>query len=356
MIKGDFRDLKGDYLIFRADSSSYIGNGHVMRCLALAQAWQDAGGYALFLMAMEAPTLEAWLKREKIEVIPISAPPGSRKDAIQTSKFTKEMGAPWLVLDGYHFDENYQKWIKESGQKLFVIDDIAQSTHYYADVILNQNLHADALDYYCEPYTKLLLGTRYVLLRREFLKWQCWKRKYSKVASRLLISMGGTDPENVTYKVIQALQKVEIKGLEAKVAVGGSNPHHEKLQLAIRNSRFPISLEENVTKMDELMAWADMAISAGGSTCWELAFMALPNLILIWTDNQQSIAARLETAGAALNLGWHENVSFTDIAQAVKKLLSSVELRAKMAQSGRAMVNGKGVSRVMTTLARIKKT
>ena len=343
-------------LFIRADASEKIGIGHLMRCLALGQAWKDAGGKVIFITVCQTEGLLQHLKAENFEIILIPDKHPNPSDWRSTKNIINNYANTWVVLDGYHFDTSYQKRIKDLEHRLLVVDDMAHLKHYYADIMLNQNLYAHELNYCCEPYTKLFLGTKYVLLRREFLKWQGWKRKISKIASKLLISMGGTDPENVTYKVIQALQKVEIKGLEAKVAVGGSNPHHEKLQLAIRNSRFPISLEENVTKMDELMAWADMAISAGGSTCWELAFMALPNLILIWTDNQQSIAARLETAGAALNLGWHENVSFTDIAQAVKKLLSSVELRAKMAQSGRAMVNGKGVSRVMTTLARIKKT
>jgi UDP-2,4-diacetamido-2,4,6-trideoxy-beta-L-altropyranose hydrolase len=324
-----------------------------MRCLALAQAWQDAGGRVVFLMAMETPALEARLRSEGMEVIHLPVQPGSTDDAIRTADFAHQVGADWVVVDGYHFGADYQRIIKDSGLRLLFIDDNGHAGHYSADLVLNQNIHAhEGLYPNREPYTRLLLGTRYVLLRREFLKWRGWKREIPEVARKVLVTMGGSDPDNVTLKVVQALQQVDMDGLEATVVVGGSNPHYEELQSAVQDSRFPIRLESNVVDMPELMAWADVAVSAGGSTSWELAFMGVPTLVLILASNQRPIAECLDAVGVAINLGWYADVSPKEMAQVVMQLLKAPRTRAEMSQRGRRLVDGVGSDRVLQALQR----
>jgi UDP-2,4-diacetamido-2,4,6-trideoxy-beta-L-altropyranose hydrolase len=335
-------------LLIRTDASVQIGTGHLMRCLALSQAWQDAGGKVVFLMATKAPALEARLQSEGMKIVHLSVQPGSIDDAIQTSCYAHQVEADWIVVDGYHFGTNYQRIIKNQKCRLLLIDDLGNFEYYYADLILNQNIYAhEELYGNREPYTQLLLGTRYALLRREFLKWRGWRREIPEVARRVLVTMGGSDPDNVTLKVIQALQQVDVDGLEAIVVVGGSNPNHEELQAAVQDSRFPIRLESNVTDMPELMAWADVAVSAGGSTCWELAFMGVPALVTILASNQYPIAESLNAIGCAVNLGWYEDVSPTETAQALTQLLRAPGTRAEMSKHGRQLVDGDGVDRAL---------
>ena len=343
--------LEGRPLFIRADASDQIGTGHMMRCLALAQAWQDAGGQVVFAMAMKDPVIEARLRAEDMGVVYLPARPGSADDTTQTTALAQQESAAWVVVDGYHFGAECQQMIKDSGLNLLFIDDNGHAEHYYADLVLNQNISASAGLYANrEPYTRLLLGTRYVLLRREFLRWQGWKREIPVVARKVLVTLGGADPDNVTLKVVRALDQVAVDGLEAVVVVGGSNPHYEQLQSAIRNSPFAIRLERNVTNMPELMAWADVAVTAGGSTCWELACMGLPNLVLVLADNQRSIAERLDAAGVAVNLGWYENLSPVKVAQALAQLMVAAGRRADMARYGRELVDCGGSDRVLTQL------
>lgn len=339
--------MKAEKLVIRADASTQIGTGHVMRCLALAQAWYDRGGQAIFIMATEAPALAARLKSEGIEVLHLAVQQGSVDDAVQTSKIAQQMNTSWVIVDGYHFGSDYQRIIKDSGKRLLFIDDNRHADHYYADIVLNQNLHADENLYVNrEPYTKLLLGTRYVLLRREFLKKQGWKRKIGEVARKILATLGGGDSDNVTLKVIHALQQVRVDSLEVVVVIGGSNPHLEELQSSIHNSPLTIRLEHNVTSMSELMAWADVAISSASTTAWELAFMGLPILALVLADNQRPIAELLSIRKVAVNLGWHKNISVSKITQALTELLLMVEKRSEMSSRGQRLVDGHGVSRV----------
>lgn len=338
-------------LLFRVDASTEIGTGHVMRCMALAQACLDAGKMGIFVMAKEAPALESRIKSQGMEVIHLSVSSGSTEDAKETASIAKNSGASWVVVDGYDFGAEYQRIIKDSGMNLLFVDDYGHTNHYYADIVLNQNVYASE-DLYAnrEPNTELLLGSDYMLLRQEFWQWQGWRRETPTIAHKVLVTMGGSDPDNVTLKVIQALQQVEVEGLEAVVVAGASNPHDEQLQLAIQDLRFPIRLEKNVTNMPDLMAWADVAISAGGSTSWELAFMGVPSIILIVAAHQQSSVETLSKMGVFINLGWYEDVSPTEIADALAKFLVEAKNRSQMAQIGQQLVDGKGASRVLSQI------
>ncbi|WP_424096618.1 UDP-2,4-diacetamido-2,4,6-trideoxy-beta-L-altropyranose hydrolase [Moorena producens] len=341
-------------LVIRADASPKIGTGHVMRCLALAQAWLEAGGQVTLLMGTAAPTLEARLQAEGIQVAHVSVSPGSGEDAEQTIAQAKALGATWVVVDGYHFGADYQRVIKEAGLRLLFIDDYGHAAHYWADLVLNQNVYAhEGLYPKRESYTQLLLGTQYTLLRKEFWPWQGWQRQIPTVARKVLVTLGGADPDNVTLKVIQALQQVKVEGLEAVVVVGGSNPHYEQLQAAVHDSGAAITLKYNVKNMPELMAWADVGISGGGSTTWEMAFMGTPNLVITLTDSQKMSVKNLHSIQVCIDLGWHENVSRVQIAESLKQLILTRNLRIILIEKGHSLIDGKGSSIVVDKIIHI---
>lgn len=338
-------------ILIRTDASPKIGTGHLMRCLALAQAHQEIGGSTIFAMARKPPALVERLKLEGMEIAQLSVVPGSPEDAQTTASLAQELGCNRVVVDGYHFGAEYQKILKNSSLILLFIDDYRSANHYYANWVLNQNIHASETLYQNrESCTQLLLGTRYTLLRREFLQWQGWQREIAPKASKILVTLGGGDPDNVTNKVIQALQQIGSEMLEVIIVVGGANPHYEQLQFYCQALRFLVRFVRNATDMPELMAWADIVITAGGSTCWELAFMGLPSLILIVAENQRAIAQRLGEMEVGMNLGWHENISTKDIASAIVQLLEKACVRTKMSQLGRELVDGKGAFRVLSNL------
>jgi len=337
-------------LIIRADANTHIGTGHLMRCLALAQAWKDSGGEVAFITACDSTGLLQRLSDEGFQIVTLKRSYPDPADWEVTSQALAAHPNAWMVLDGYHFDPAYQRRIKEAGHQLLVIDDMAHLAHYYADIVLNQNLHAAQLHYFCESYTQFFLGTQYVLLRREFLKWEGWQRETPEVARKVLVTLGGGDPENQTLKVIRALQEVNVDGLEAVVVVGPSNPHLRELQSAIRNPQSAIRLVQNVTNMPELMAWADVAISAGGSTCWEMAFMRLPTVLLVLAENQRFVAEQMGATGAALDLGWHKDLTPDKIAQSITGLLTDLQKRLQMARHSRELVDGEGSDRVLMRL------
>jgi len=339
---------KEKHLVIRADASTQIGAGHLMRCLALAQAWKDAGGRVTFITACQGEGLLQRLREEEFGLYTLACPYPDSRDWEYTQNVLSASPDAWVVLDGYHFDEVYQQQVKNSGHKLLVIDDMAHLKHYHADIVLNQNLPAEQLQYSGEPYTHLLLGTRYVLLRREFLAWRDWQREVPQIARKVLVTLGGGDPENHTLKVIQALKKVEIPGLEVTAVIGASNPHVRALESAAKQSPIPIRLIQNARNMPELMAWADVAVASAGTTLWELLFLGMPSLILILADNQSPVAEQIESQEMGRNLGWAKNVSVELLAEAIILLLNDFNWRAKMSENASQVVDGYGVQKVVS--------
>ena len=337
--------------MIRADASAQIGTGHLMRCIALAQAWRRAGGGVWFVCCEIPLALENRLRAERFGLRKLQVERGSKEDAVRAVAMAQELGAMWVVADGYCFCVDYQLSIKEAGLRLLVIDDYGHTDHYHADLVLNQNLSARAELYAGrDAYTRLLLGTRYVMLREEFLEYRGGRRDIPLVARKVLMTLGGSDPDNVTGKVVEALRGLNV---EARIVVGGTNPHIERLRAGIGNLKNS-ELIVDATNMPELMVWADIAVAAGGSTCWELAFVGLPSLVLVLGEDQSKIATALQKHGVAENLGWAYQVSEERIQQTLEGLLTDANRRREMSASGRRMVDGAGAQRVAEALREIE--
>lgn len=338
-------------LLIRADASISTGTGHVMRCLALAQAWQDAGGRAMFATAGTPPAIQARLAAESCEEFSITAGPGTSSGASQTIALAREHKADWIVVDGYQFDADYQRLLKAAGCKVLFIDDHGHSSHYCADLVLDQNVHGPASAYAeRSPNTRLLLGARYILLRREFAKWLEWERPVGSTGRKILISMGGSDPYNLTAHALQALDGTEMENLEITVVVGGSNPHGAKLERAAEASKNPIRLVRDARQMPEILAGADVAMIAGGGTLWEALFMQCAVFSYARGAVQKAVVDGLERDGLVVNLGDGTDAVSEVAIQTLRQVLGSQEWRERLSRKGRALVDGRGSRRVADIL------
>lgn len=349
-------------MVFRVDADSRIGIGHFMRCLALAQSYKDRGGQAVFAVASLKPALEEGLRVEGLEFhfLDSNENPsgkesieefiGSSNDAAQTAQLAKQVGALWIVADGYQFKAKYQKSIKDANFWLLLLDDVGHSEHYFADLVLNQNISADADLYWNrESHTRLLLGNSYTLLRREFQKWRGWERQIPPVAHKILVTLGGADVGNVTLQVLQAFESLKNEAFEIRVVIGAANPYVQELRFVANalGPRLSIQFVENAMDMAELMAWADLAISAAGSTLWEMAFMGLPNLLFVTAANQKASARILQEKGVATILNTHEKLYSAEISGSIRDFANNFNLRQAISQKCKVLVDGEGVMRVL---------
>jgi UDP-2,4-diacetamido-2,4,6-trideoxy-beta-L-altropyranose hydrolase len=334
-------------LLIRADASATIGNGHVMRCLALAQGWQDSGGQAVLAAAELPGALEKRLLAEEIEVARLQAVAGSGQDAAALARLALQRKAAWVVLDGERFGSAYAGALKQQGLKILWLDDFGSARVPEADLILNQNLGISSDAYaWCRDDARLLLGTEYVSLRREFRQAKP-KATVADVARRMLVTFGGSDPDCLTERVLQAIAE-NPAGVEVTAVVGSSNPRLPDLRRLAGS--LGVTLLSDPANVPELMVNSDLAVVCAGGTLWELLYCGCAVLSYSRNSVQASVIAQLAEAGAVVDLGPVAAFAPAKLCAAIGQVGQSVVMREKMRAAGRRTVDGHGVRRVIRAL------
>jgi UDP-2,4-diacetamido-2,4,6-trideoxy-beta-L-altropyranose hydrolase len=331
-------------LLVRADAGQDIGLGHVMRTLALAAAWQARGGEVVCVTTDTLPTVaERWHQMgATVVLLPATATTDPQAAAWQAAM--QAQPDAWIILDGYGFGPDYQRATRTAGARVLVIDDHAHHPHYEADLLLNPN--PDATErHYAGTLGPRLLGPAYAPLRPEILPRRRPYRGGLRVG-RLLITMGGADPRGLTGRVLAALSATPWVG-EVVVIVGAACRDLPTIRAAAAERAATVVVDP--PDIGAWFAWADAAVTAAGSTCWELAYVGVPALLVVAADNQAGIAAGLVQTGAAVSAGWHETLAVPDLARALADFLTSPGL-GHMAAAGQALVDGRGAERVVAAM------
>ena len=349
-------------LLLRADATSTVGMGHIMRCKALAQSWIKHGGSTFFISKCHSHQIVKRVESDGSTIVPIENTYPNSNDLILTLGFIAKCKTNnptanmWMVIDGYEFDALYQKEIQQTGVKVLVIDDYHHLPEYAFDILLNQNIGAETLGYNGSIGQECLLGTKYVLLRQEFLQYEGFRNtriKSRENVQNILITLGGADKDNVSLDIIRYLREVNLTHLNVKIIVGPANPNLSALKAELKDSLSGYEIISSSENMPELMNWADVAVSAAGSTCWELAYMGVPSAIIILADNQEIIAEGLEKAGAAVNLGRSKDLNTAKFKNGFLSILNSKSFRMELIQNQRKLVDGFGADRVTIRMNRI---
>lgn len=294
-----------------------------MRCLALAQAWQDAGGVATLACAELPASLAERLAREKIEVRHLDVAVASAADATLTARLADSLSAAWIVVDGYRFSPAFLEHVRASRRPVLSVDDMAHLDRYPVDLVLNQNLSARRELYRGKllPESGLLLGPRHSLLRREFRRVRLAREPLVARPRRVLVTLGGSDAENHTAAILERLAK-RAPSMAVTVLAGAANPHVDALRALAGRMPFPCDVRVNVENVAELMAHADAAITAGGSTVWELAALQLPALIGAISEDQRTIGPALRHI-PSFRAWTIENLLEQDLPAEIESLLAA---------------------------------
>jgi len=333
-------------LLIRADASLAIGTGHVMRCVALAQAWQDAGGTVCFAAAEMPDALSSRLIAEGVSLNRIYASPGGPEDASVTCAQARQVGADWVVIDGDRFGSDFLETVRAAGFCVLLIDDFAAREYFPVDLIVNPNLDDDEGPYRKRGATaRLLMGPSYVLLRREFRE-RLTKREIRQAGNRVLVTLGGSDPENLTSKIVDAL--AYCSGLEVTVVVGAAYEKANELQELKTNN---VRVLFNPPNMAQVMRDSDQAIIAAGGTLWELLFMGCA--VLSYSRNlvQTRVAEALSQRGVLVDMGETRNFDKGALTLSVKEMVDSHLRREYMTNLAQTLVDGGGTKRVVAAAA-----
>lgn len=292
------------------DAGPAVGGGHVMRCLTLAGALAANGAEVAF---RDGPEVAA--------VLDAFAPPGIGRSSVGQGGFDV------VVVDHYRLSLAEEGALARSGAHLVALEDLGRP-HPAADLVIDPG----ALD-----------GPGYQLVRPEFaaLRDVALSRR-GGAAERVLVSLGLTDVGGVTGRVVEALLPAA-DDLLFDVVVGAGATSFVALQALADQGR--IGLHVQTPHMAELIAEADIAIGAGGSSLWERACLGLPAVTLVLADNQRDLSMKLDEAGATLAIDARWPGFETRLVAAFHRLVADDALRLAVTQLSSQLCDGRGAGR-----------
>jgi UDP-2,4-diacetamido-2,4,6-trideoxy-beta-L-altropyranose hydrolase len=336
-------------IVIRTDASREIGTGHVFRCLSLAERLRNRGHDVDFACREFPGDLIGTIREKGYGVLRIprraaeTAAVGGGGPAHWTgvdweadadacvALFSSRAEADLLVVDHYALDRRWEEKIRPRVRAILVIDDLADRPHD-CDGLLDQNFFEDPASRYAglvPPRCRTFLGPRYALLRPEFIEERKTLRTRDGVVRRIFAFFGGVDPTGETGKFLRAMGRVGRPDIALDVVAGSSNPRRDLLEKAC--SGLPSAcFRSGVDRMAPLMAKADLAVGAGGTTMWERCYLGLPCLAMILAENQEKPLRAAAAAGAVRNLGWNHRLSEADLGEAIDSALGDAAALREM--------------------------
>ncbi len=354
-------------IAFRVDASLEIGSGHLMRCLTLADALSQAGhtchfvsradeggfgGHAFHGLTYESeggygahpkpPAHAAWLGGNW------------QDDAAATAEILATISPDWLVVDHYALDREWESAALPAGTKLMVIDDLADRAHM-CNILLDQNLGRQGHDYdeLVPDSCTRLIGPKFALLRPEFPRFRqrSLARRKNAPLAHILITMGGVDKDDVTSRVLEVLARCNLpEAAHITVVMGKNAPALVGVQAKASRMPCPTRVLVSIDNMAEIMASADLAIGAAGSTSWERGCLGLPTLMLTIADNQKEAALALESSGSAILLGDTRETGWENKLGSVLPQLG-VSTLASLAANAFKLTHGTGSALVLAKMS-----
>ncbi|MDK9723668.1 MAG: UDP-2,4-diacetamido-2,4,6-trideoxy-beta-L-altropyranose hydrolase [Sterolibacteriaceae bacterium MAG5] len=348
----------------RADASTWIGSGHVVRCTTLARELLRLGAEVVFICREMPGDRCDWLAKQGFSVLRLSPVTkclevasgrgyegwlglsiGEDASEVVAALATYGSQFDWLVVDHYALDMAWEKILRPSCRSILAIDDLADRQHE-CDLLLDQNLVGDGNDRYLgkvPPVCKQMLGPRFALLQPDYVHWRKEIKPRTGPVRQLFVYFGDADLANLTLQALKALETINSADLSVDVAIGLSNPHREELtEYAAKSSN--VVLHIGLRSLAPLMAKADLALGAAGTAVWERCCLGLPSLVVTVADNQIPIARELHRRRLARWLGNADDVDVMAIARALSGALNGE--MAGVSSRCMELVDGWGAQRV----------
>lgn len=327
-------------IVFRADGSSQIGMGHVMRCLAMRQMLPE-GINVRFAVYQPDLALEQLLQQSGVAI--------HQLDSQKSLDFAN--GFDTAVIDGYWFDADYVKELKRSVRRVVQIDDLC-GEHFYSDIVIN---HAMGVDYSKSQFhnrCKLLTGSSYALLRKEFLLRSKRVVEY-QVPKRVTINMGGADPLNLTAKLLEALVNTQYSIEHINVLIGGAYKSRNTLERLIETtSRVKVKLYESLDAAGivNLFEQTDLLLCASSTIVYEAAAISVPIGCFLTADNQSNMYKGLVEGQYVMGLGDLRRLDNEQLRTDIESVLHNFSEVSKRVLLQKQLIDGKSGERIREEL------
>ena len=343
---------------FRTDGNSHIATGHLVRCLSIADACFSLGMKVCFLVSdQESKALLQSFDpacRFPVRILETAVYDDLEKELPEVLGMLNEAGQAEQIffLDSYYVTEHYLSAVRTVA-KVAYLDDL-QLFDYPVDLLINYDVIPESRSAtYQAAYqnaARTLLGASYTPLRAQFTNLQPYCRDR---VSNILVTTGGSDPYHFCLRLIAAFRENSFLHLcQLHVVVGRLNEDKDKLYKLADELPF-LQLHENVSDMASLMTSCDLAVSAAGTTLYELCAAGVPSMSFCLADNQLTAAKAFDEAGAIPCAG--------DIRRSCDEVLGNVmnfvtymsenfKKRKAALETMRQLVDGKGAMRIAKAL------
>lgn len=343
------------HIYIRVDGNEIIATGHVMRCLSIAEQLRKEGAEVTFVVADDRPCALIEEKGFEADVLH-TIWNDLDKETEHICEYVEVNDVELLLLDSYFVTKEYLQNLSQR-TRIIYIDDLNQFIYPVHTVInygafVNQELYYTAYQAAGQK-THFLLGGAYVPLREEFM---LKPYKVQKFVQNVLITTGGTDQLNVAGHLLNTIiENRELMRLKYHVIAGCFNQNKEALQLLA--GKYPnIYIHENVVHMSDWMRRCDVAISAAGTTTYELCACGIPTVCLEIADNQEGAAIwekynYMQYAGNAYK---DMEACVDNCIKALCMYIDNFELREYRSDHMQTLVDGNGAKRIAKYIANIK--
>lgn len=324
---------------FRCDATPKVALGHLRRCLALAEALRRAGATAVFLCA-DDPAARATLAGAGFESVWLAHEVAVNDDLSATLAHLGSLRPALVMVDSYAADDGYLAALRGGAPLVGCFDDLGRGGSP-VDVVINGLPDAASHGYRAAVR---LLGPRYLILGPEY--WEPPPRTAAGTVREALVTMGGIDHYDLSSRLIRLFDET-LSEARLHVVIGPYYKNRTAIRKAAAAARLAVALHEAPPSLRPLMAEADLAVSAGGFTLYELAAMGVPTVGVALWDNQRANVEALGARGTLVPLHYAEGPGF-DVALrvAVTALAADRERRRSLAANGPRFIDGQGAPRV----------
>lgn len=367
-------------ILFRADTNSNIGLGHIMRCLSIADALSANTSHPTIIAGKKSikfvladNTVAELIKSRGYEPIVLHTDYKAMDGEIDAwEELSSSIDADLIIVDSYFVTSSYLSWLKDNIGRVCYIDDVL-SFAYPADIVVNYNAYASA-DAYQTLYQgretpEFLLGPTYAPLRNMFQNIPA--REQKKNVRDILLSTGGSDKLHIAINFLRHLQQHDAagkdesgeRGLTYHLLLGAMNTDKDEIR-SLANTMPNVVIHENVQDMKSLICSMDICISAAGSTLYEVCTCGVPLITFVTADNQKRGAEAFSNLGLAVNIGDLRDptsinpsavISGALSSDAVERIMEAVEdldvdTRISMVRHQRETIDGMGAKRLSERL------
>ena len=347
---------KKPMIFFRCDAGPKYGLGHLMRCIAIAQGFQRAGYKENIFFLRKAGNddlYEELLGRNGFRYVFL--PNLAKGLQFDFEEYFHQGKMNLMIFDNYDVTAEQMISYKQKNKRLVAIDDLADR-EFFVDLIINQNIGSESLVYKTKGPVRLLLGSPYVLLRNNFLQIKNVRNQNENGAKPLdekhvFMSFGGGDTFSRIKRVLRMFHKLDQK-LETKIVVDFALPNNQILLSQVRrefSGLRKIFVHMIIGKYDLAypMNNADFALTAAGTSVFELAFLGTPQMVFIIDKNQEITGNKVNKTGIGICLGDIEGISETEFVKTFLEFLENESMKRNMSSLGKEYIDGRGAERVV---------